>query len=148
MKNIKTYNNFINEGFFGFGTNDPSVSPKFKDIYKYIKKIVSGADIKFIPDYKEWPFSIPENIIKVRGKGEDKPFYLTRDGFKKIRYDGDIVLTFYLDKNFEDILRWVQGDVEDFDQFKDFMDNFDGYQDGDEGAIEPNKNRPYEILMT
>lgn len=181
MKHLKLYEEFnFNIPFLN---RDKNIPEKYREVYRQLKKIFKGpCTVEFISDYVEnWRRSLSqekkrdywknrtmpnvktEAIIEVRGKDERKNYYCNREGIEQKRFYGSVVLTFYLDRNLQDIINWINEDKlkrknpeldpyqeEDWDdkvkksELEDFIDNFDAYQ-GDY-PIDPTPEAPYEYL--
>lgn len=152
MKNILTFSDFskdsINENIYDniFNRNIPE---KYLEVYKGIKRIFSGkVKIEFEPDYKEWPKDKnTEARITVVGKNDDVKYFCKRPGKPTKIFSGSNLLNFYLDRNLDDIILWINGQ-EDMtnskDDFDDFLDNFDEYQGL--APIESSSEKPYEFV--
>lgn len=139
-----------------------NIPEKYKEVYKSIKNIFKGSVfVKYIHQRK-WGNDEPSDIILVGGKDDYKSIYMNRKGFEPRKWDGSARFEFNLTKDFDDILKWIEGneplikiskidplgeeDWEDKhkpkeDQFQDFLTHFDAYQG--EGAILPTKDKPY-----
>lgn len=144
------------------------IPEKYREIYKKIKKAFSGkVYINFNPDYQlGFPFRGPEAVITVTGENRysgSRSFYCKRDGMPRKEFSGTVRLIFYLERDYQDIMNWLDEDKlnrkispndpwgdEDWDDKKkksdldDFIDNFDAYQG--EGSISPTKDVPYEFI--
>ncbi len=150
MNNLKTFEEF--DWKFGMGKKEEDNIPeKYRDVYKKIKKAFTGVvTVEFLPQYREWPKSKPEAIIKVKGEDKwvgSKPFFCKRENMPVKKFDGTVLLMFYLDRNLQDIINWLNerpGEVKRKSELDDFLDNFDAYQG--EGTIEPTKETPYEFI--
>lgn len=162
---IIRYHDYINEGIINnFFNNIPE---KHRNIFHKIKKAFYGkVKIIYIPNFKWFNSDIPQAVIKVYGENRfsgSRPFYCKRDGMPVKKFGGTVALFFYLDKNYQDIMNWLEesklnrkisendpfgeenwDDKPKKDSLNDFLDNFDAYQG--EGTISPTKEVPYEFI--
>jgi len=85
----------------------------YRNIYKQLKNIFKDAEITYIPDYKYYYCSEPEDIILITGKECSNSLYRIKKSFTLKRsnvektYNGDYFFQFKLN-DIELIKKWIE----------------------------------------